>query len=77
MNLACLSLSLLVLCGWISVDRRVYSLLVSPSDGDNIVSPGVHHYCDGPINIPYHIFSHNTLYVRSVGYLTLTEIGQI
>ena len=33
-------------------------------EGDSVVTVG-DYTCDGPINIPYRIFNHNTLYVSS------------
>ena len=53
-------LSLLVLsCWWLD---HCDCLLVWPSEGDIVVTPG-HRNCDGPISIPCEIFNHTTLYV--------------
>jgi len=53
-------LSLLALF-WVRVDRTE-SLAVSMSQEDSVINVG-DNGCEGPINIPYKIFNHNTLYV--------------
>jgi len=46
---------------WVCLDRSE-TLTVSMSQEDLVVNVGDSN-CDGPINIPYEIFNHRTLYV--------------